>query len=122
MIDNEKKVIKASGKNNNSRLPPLWKLLKRVENMPIEPTILESHLSQMQSRVQALDNLRGVFDNVRLGTRGKRSDFKMDKFLQSVLEQFSQSGSDGNSNSNISLPALATSSGNSLANDDVEMQ
>lgn len=122
LIDNEKKVIKASGKNNNSRLPPLWKLLKRVENMPIEPTILESHLSQMQSRVQALDNLRGVFDNVRLGTRGKRSDFKMDKFLQSVLEQFSQSGSDGNSNSNISLPALATSSGNSLANDDVEMQ
>eukprot|EP00943_MAST-04B_sp_MAST-4B-sp1_P005186 g5186.t1 len=122
LIDNEKKVIKASGKNNNSRLPPLWKLLKRVENMPIEPTILESHLSQMQSRVQALDNLKGLFDNVRLGTRGKQNDFKMDKFLQSVLEQFSQSGGDGNSNNSISLPALATSSGNSMANDDVEMQ
>ena len=122
LIDNEKKVLAASGKGNNMNLPPLWKLLKRVENMPIEPTILESHLSQMQSRVQALDNLRGVFDNVRLGTKGKKRDFKMDKFLESVLEQFSQSSKDGKGQTDISLPALAASSGNALANDDVEMQ
>eukprot|EP00945_MAST-04E_sp_MAST-4E-sp1_P004972 g4972.t1 len=121
LINNQNKLVAAKGVNvkSSAPLPPLWKLLKRVENMPIEPTILESHLSQVQSRVQALDNLRAVFDRVRIGAKGKASELKMESFLESVLEQFSQ----GNQSTTrkTSLPALA-SAGTLATNDDVEMQ
>ena len=120
LIKNENKLAAASGVSNPT-LPPLWKLLKQVENMPIdaEHTILESHLSQVQSRVQALDNLRAVFDRVRIGAKGKASELKMESFLESVLEQFSQGNQQTKRNS---LPALASAGNIATSEDELEMQ
>ncbi len=84
LIDNERQLVKKAG----GSIPPLWMLLKQVENMPMEPTILESHLSQKQSRVQALDSLRNVFDKVKVG--GTKDVRHVDQLMQSFIKQFTQ--------------------------------
>ena len=64
LIDNERnQMMKGNLSRSSEELPPLWTLLKQVENMPMEPTILESHLSNMRSRDHVLDSLKSVFDS-----------------------------------------------------------
>ena len=63
--------------------PPLSALLSNIETMPMEPNLLESHLSRMQSKMQALSALRSVFNEMNSsihladaagsGTVGKKS-------------------------------------------------
>jgi len=67
-------------------LPPLWTLLKQVENMPMEPTILESHLSQIRSRDHVLDALKNVFggDDETGGAQN------IEHLIQSFIQQYSE--------------------------------
>jgi len=77
-------------------LPPLWTLLKQVENMPMEPTILESHLSQIRSRDHVLDALKNVF-GATMGTQ--EGSQNIEALIQSFIRQYSneESGQHGES-------------------------
>ena len=94
LIDNERNQMNEG--QSSEELPPLWTLLKQVENMPMEPTILESHLSNMRSRDHVLDSLKSVFDSSSTTHGGDKDDeVSIDDVMNSFIRQFAKEGIGG---------------------------
>eukprot|EP00946_MAST-07B_sp_MAST-7B-sp1_P004230 g4230.t1 len=94
LIDNERnQMMKGNLSRSSEELPPLWTLLKQVENMPMEPTILESHLSNMRSRDHVLDSLKSVFDsNTTTYGEDKSNEVSIDDVMTNFIRQFAKEG------------------------------